>query len=50
MCVSWLDMLCRYDTRLTARGQSEAARAAARVARLKQRPEVRWDWTGGFPV
>lgn len=29
-----------YDTRLTARGQSEAARAAARVARLKQRPEL----------
>lgn len=29
-----------YDTRLTARGQAEAARAAAQVARLRQQPEL----------
>jgi hypothetical protein len=36
--------VCRYDTRLTARGQTEAARAAVQVARLSQQPEVRTIW------
>ena len=30
----------RYDTRLTARGQAEASRAARQVSRLRQKPDL----------